>query len=133
MYFVVSGQVAIIGEDLEEKVVLGPGTFFGEIALLMDTTRTATVRTKSTVTVMVFNRLDFNQCGYAYPACMETIREACLPSAPPPPPLHRPSPGHTLRPCIAGHTCMQPIRTAVGGREGSGNWDGVAQLQSGWG
>ena len=76
MYFVVSGSVAIIGEDLEEKVVLGPGTFFGEIALLMDTTRTATVRTKTTVTVMVFNRLDFNQCGHAYPTCLQTIRDA---------------------------------------------------------
>ena len=53
MYFVVSGEVAVVGDDGEEKVLLGPGSHFGEVGLLMNTMRIVTVRTMSTVMLLV--------------------------------------------------------------------------------
>ena len=76
MYFVVSGQVAVIGDDLEEKVVIGPGAFFGEASLLMDVGRTGTVRTTSATTLWVLSRADFAQCGRAYPSCLDAVGAA---------------------------------------------------------
>ncbi|WP_028660388.1 cyclic nucleotide-binding domain-containing protein [Nocardioides insulae] len=57
-YIVVSGHAAVLmgGEHIRE---LGPGDFFGELALLRDVPRTATVRATSELEVDVLQRVPF--------------------------------------------------------------------------
>ena len=57
MYFITSGEVAI---DIEPKPVrLGPGAFFGELALLGNGIRSATVRSTLPTTLLVLDLPDF--------------------------------------------------------------------------
>jgi hypothetical protein len=50
----------------------GPGEFFGEIALIRDTPRTATVRTAEPVRLVVVDRADFLDSIGAHPRCTHT-------------------------------------------------------------
>jgi Cyclic nucleotide-binding domain len=69
VYTIVSGEVEVIREDPErgETVLarLGPGEYFGEMALVSDAPRTATVRTVTPVEAVVMARTDFTTL-YAY-------------------------------------------------------------------
>lgn len=54
---VVDGEVEVIPEgDGEAPVVIGPGRFFGEMAILRDEPRTATLRARSDVTLLAMER-----------------------------------------------------------------------------
>jgi hypothetical protein len=53
-------------------VVRGPGEFFGEIALIRDTPRTATVRAAEDVRLVVVDRADFLDSIGAHPRCTHT-------------------------------------------------------------
>lgn len=57
-YIVVSGQAVVLvgGKPIRD---LGPGDFFGELALLRDVPRTATVRATSDLEVDVLQRVPF--------------------------------------------------------------------------
>jgi CRP-like cAMP-binding protein len=63
MYFIKSGSVEILQcvSRAEERVVrtLSPGDYVGEIALLRETPRTATVRTIEAVELYRLSRVDF--------------------------------------------------------------------------
>ena len=63
LYLVASGQVKVvlIGEDGREVIlsVLGPGTFFGEMALIDDSPRSAHVIAMEDSTLLVLRREDF--------------------------------------------------------------------------
>lgn len=59
-YAVGSGQVEVI-EDGHSVGVLGPGSFFGEVALLLDVPRTATVRARTPVRVYRLERDGFDR------------------------------------------------------------------------
>jgi CRP-like cAMP-binding protein len=58
-YALHSGQVEVI-EDGQLVTTLGPGSYFGEIALLMDSPRTATVRTRTQVRAYRLDREGFD-------------------------------------------------------------------------
>jgi NADH dehydrogenase len=61
MYILQSGTVEVVsgrGESAERVATLGPGEHFGEIAVLKDTKRTATVRALEAVTVLRVSRED---------------------------------------------------------------------------
>jgi voltage-gated potassium channel len=58
MFFITSGEVEL--EVAPEPVVLAEGDFFGEVALLQRSTRTATVRTLTQVSLLVLNSDDFH-------------------------------------------------------------------------
>lgn len=58
MYFIASGEVVIDGPF--GNVPLGPGDFFGEIALLADVKRTATVRSLTRVSLLVLDATDIH-------------------------------------------------------------------------
>jgi CRP/FNR family transcriptional regulator, cyclic AMP receptor protein len=67
-FFVVeSGDVEILREG-ERRATLGPGDYFGEIALLMGTERTATVRATSDLRCYSLTPLDFRNVVEGNPA-----------------------------------------------------------------
>jgi CRP-like cAMP-binding protein len=57
-YYLVSWHVKIIQAD-NEVALLGPGAFFGEIALITDELRTATVEAIDDIELQVFLKDDF--------------------------------------------------------------------------
>lgn len=69
VYMIVAGQVEAIREDErgEERLLatMGPGEYFGEMALISEAPRTATVRAKTDVEAVSMGRTDFTTL-YAY-------------------------------------------------------------------
>jgi hypothetical protein len=69
VYSIVSGEVEILREmpDGEERLLatMGPGEYFGEMALISDAARTATVRARTEVEIVGMGRADFTTL-YAY-------------------------------------------------------------------
>src|SRR5690606_1611036 len=69
VYSIVSGEVEIVREmpDGEERLLatMGPGEYFGEMALVSDAARTATVRARTEVELVGMGRADFTTL-YAY-------------------------------------------------------------------
>ncbi|KAI9220996.1 hypothetical protein BC828DRAFT_97750 [Blastocladiella britannica] len=62
MYFLRQGEIEVLTAD-ESKILvtLGPGAFFGEVALFSNTLRTATVRTKMEVQLCVLKKKEFDE------------------------------------------------------------------------
>jgi len=71
MYFVASGEVEVVLQP--EPVVLQEGDFFGEIALLRHSTRTASVRAVTQSRLLVLSVDDFQQLMLDDPAIRETV------------------------------------------------------------
>jgi hypothetical protein len=85
MFFITSGFVEVKVEP--EPVGLGPGDFFGEIALVLGGRRTADVVTMGYCQLLELRRVDFQQCFEAEPELIEKLRrvaEARLQAEPPP-------------------------------------------------
>ena len=76
MFFVVEGIVEVEAETWRE---LGPGDFFGELALLTgDGTRTARVRAKTDVRCVALDRAGFEDLVRAHPDIAATLLETAL-------------------------------------------------------
>lgn len=76
MYWIIRGSVGIVSRDGESiHAELGPGTFFGEIGILFDCPRTASVqaREKCILAFLTFSAL--NEVSPAYPVMEQAIRE----------------------------------------------------------
>jgi len=69
VYVIVNGEVEAIREDPEGEnhvlATMGPGEYFGEMALLSDAPRTATVRARTQLDAVAMARADFTTL-YAY-------------------------------------------------------------------
>ncbi len=73
MFFITSGEVELeIGSD---PVVLAEGDFFGEVALLKRTTRNATVRALTQVSLLVLNADDFHTLMEQDPKLSEQVTQ----------------------------------------------------------
>lgn len=73
MFFIVSGKVAVhahIG-----TIYLKDGSFFGEIALLEQIPRTATVRAATRCQLLVLDARDFQKFTKAYPSVLKVVQE----------------------------------------------------------
>jgi len=73
MYFVSSGAIAVRIEP--SPVMLGSGDFFGEIALLKDSPRTADVVAETFSDLLILERRDFEKLLDANPELKETIEK----------------------------------------------------------
>jgi len=84
MFFIMSGQVEV---DVQPHPVrLGPGQYFGEIALLRDTLRTATVTAISECHLLSLEVVDFRRLLDVHPHLREVISRVAaerVPAAPP--------------------------------------------------
>jgi voltage-gated potassium channel len=74
MYFIVSGKVDVELPDADD-VTLGPGEFFGEIALLTGEERTATVRACDDTQLLVLRAHDLDRLMSRVPEIGKRIRE----------------------------------------------------------
>jgi CRP/FNR family cyclic AMP-dependent transcriptional regulator len=74
-YVLVDGSAAVTAEG-EELATLGPGDFFGEIAILGGGRRSATVTTTSATKLLVMFGTEFRQLQQAQPSIAARIEEA---------------------------------------------------------
>lgn len=71
MYFIASGEVEV--ELPDRKVPLPQGSFFGELALLSNSVRSATVITKTDTALLVLDLLDFRTLTARHPELRAAI------------------------------------------------------------
>jgi CRP-like cAMP-binding protein len=77
MFFICDGTVEV--EARESVRQLGPGDFFGELALLTEGgTRTARVRARTDVRCIAFDRLGFENLVREHPDIAATLLETAL-------------------------------------------------------
>jgi CRP/FNR family transcriptional regulator, cyclic AMP receptor protein len=72
-FMVIESGSAEVTHDGEHLAHLGPGDFFGEIALLLDVPRTATVVASSDVTLVVMHERDFRAMEEEIPRIRDRI------------------------------------------------------------
>jgi len=73
MFFIMAGQVEV---DVQpHPICLGRGQYFGEIALLHDTVRTATVTSVSECQLLALDVADFRRLLDAHPDLKAAIME----------------------------------------------------------
>jgi voltage-gated potassium channel len=73
MYFVVSGEVEV---EVEPPVRIGPGGFLGEMALLGEGVRSATVTTTRASTLLVLDIADFRTMMALHPELASAVESA---------------------------------------------------------
>jgi hypothetical protein len=80
LYVIASGEVEVLGNDsgAAERTfaILRPGDYFGEIALLYDVPRTATVRARGAVMLHALDRESFITLLEAVPGMRQTVEQA---------------------------------------------------------
>jgi voltage-gated potassium channel len=76
MYFIVSGEVEIDQETQASRGRLGAGDFFGEIALIADRARTATITALAPCKLLVLHKDDFESFMNAHPGLRDAVRVA---------------------------------------------------------
>lgn len=76
MYFIVSGEVEVDLETSAAKARLSAGEFFGEIALIADRTRTATITALSPCKLLLLHKDDFESFMDQHPDLKDAVRVA---------------------------------------------------------
>jgi len=76
MYFIVSGEVEVDMEIAAPKGRLSAGDFFGEIALIADRERTATITALTACKLLVLHKEDFESFMYTHPDLKQAVRDA---------------------------------------------------------
>jgi CRP-like cAMP-binding protein len=76
-FFIIENGNAEVVRGEEHIAALGPGDFFGEMALLGDTVRNADVVTSTPMTAMVMTDTAFRSLARRMPDVAEEIRAAC--------------------------------------------------------
>jgi len=76
MYFIVSGEVEVDTETAAPKGRLNAGEFFGEIALIADRERTATITALSPCKLLLLHKDDFEGFMNQHPDLKDAVRDA---------------------------------------------------------
>ena len=82
-FFVIENGSAEVTRDGEHVADLGPGDFFGELALLATDRRTATVTARTDMQLVVMHRQAFLQVEQSLPTVATQLREAVAARMPP--------------------------------------------------
>jgi glucose-6-phosphate 1-dehydrogenase len=75
MYVVVRGEAEALDESGRVLKTFRDGDFFGEIALLIHTARTATVRAKTAIDLMALDKASFDRILHDYPQFADSVRK----------------------------------------------------------
>jgi voltage-gated potassium channel len=75
MFFIVEGRVSVATPN---PVDLGPGSFFGEMALISGEPRSATVSAATTVSLLSLHSVDFQMLCSSSPEIADIIRKTAL-------------------------------------------------------
>lgn len=75
MYFINRGSVEVVAENGDTLATLSAGSFFGEIALLMSQTRSATIRAQEFCDLYMLDKQSFDRILEKYPNFAEQIQE----------------------------------------------------------
>ncbi|MCB0196250.1 MAG: patatin-like phospholipase family protein [Anaerolineae bacterium] len=77
LYLIESGQVTVVGEDGRETIAfMGPGSFVGEISLLLDRPRSATLQVMLDARMWILSRQNFERLINTRPSiALEMMRE----------------------------------------------------------
>jgi len=75
-FFVIEDGAASVRQNGEEISMLGPGDFFGEIALLESPRRTATVVALTPMQLLVMHSRDFKAMEHEVPLVADRLRAA---------------------------------------------------------
>lgn len=79
MYWLIRGAIAVTSRDGESTYAeLKPGAFFGEIGILLDRPRTATVIARARCLTLVLKKEDLQKILPSYPDVERAIREEAL-------------------------------------------------------
>ena len=81
-FFVIIEGTASVAQDGDQINELGPGDFFGEVALVKDTPRTATVTATSPVRALVITRQNFKRLIEQQPDIERTVLKALVDRSP---------------------------------------------------
>jgi CRP/FNR family transcriptional regulator, cyclic AMP receptor protein len=81
-FFVIIEGTASVAQDGDQINNLGPGDFFGEVALVKDTPRTATVTATSPVRALVITRQNFKRLIEQQPDIERTVLKALVDRSP---------------------------------------------------
>ena len=81
-FFVIIEGTASVAQDGDQINELGPGDFFGEVALVKDTQRTATVTATSPVGTLVVTRQNFKRLIEQQPDIERTVLKALVDRSP---------------------------------------------------
>ena len=76
MYFVVSGEVDVELDD--KRVEFGPGDFFGELALLRDTMRSANVIARTPTRLLSLSAEDFTTLMQKHPTLQQRLKNTAV-------------------------------------------------------
>src|SRR6266511_1616998 len=74
LYIIVSGSVRVIDRDGADVAQLGPGEFFGELSLLLDTTHRHDVRIAEDAELMVLPKDRLDELTASHPELGRAIR-----------------------------------------------------------
>jgi CRP/FNR family transcriptional regulator, cyclic AMP receptor protein len=75
-FFIIEDGLAAVMKDDQKIAELGPGDFFGEIALVETERRTATVVASTPMLLAVMHQRDFNRMEHDLPTVSDRIRSA---------------------------------------------------------
>ncbi len=82
LYIMLQGQVDVLGSDTGGRqrllTMLGPGDYFGEIALMWDIPRTVTVRARTPVQLYSLNKEDFNTLLSTVPGLRDRLEQMVI-------------------------------------------------------
>lgn len=75
MYFILDGEVEVVRKSDNFRITLKAGDFFGEIALIKDVKRTASVISKKRAEMLELTTYDFKKLMRAKPQILDKIEE----------------------------------------------------------
>ena len=78
MYVIEEGECEVFREQKGEQELLATldrGEYFGEMALLSDRTRNATIRARTAMDILIIPKADFNQLRQSVPAFGDVFSE----------------------------------------------------------